>query len=141
MQQDFTRRITIIARSDIESWQSVNAIAHIAAFIGNKLGDKFGTGENFTSENATHYPRNSQYPIIVKQASSSAQLHELLSKTRDSGLIYHAFVREMINFADDAKLQETLSRKNDTEIDLLGVGILGTNEEVMSLTKKFGLWK
>lgn len=141
MQQDFSRRAIIVVRKDLESWQIGNTIAHVGAYLGNKLWNSFATGERFTTKDAAAYPRNSQYPFIIKRANSSAQLRTLLEKARKAGVLHHAFVREMIDFADDAKLQEALGQKTDSEIELLGVGVFGSNDETSTLTKKFGLWE
>jgi len=141
MRQDFSKKIVIVVRKDMEGWQIANSIAHISAYVGNKLWNAFGTGENFTTKDGAIYPRNSQYPIIVKRANSNAQLKNLLEKMRRSGLMHHAFVREMIDFADDSKLQESLGTKKDADVELLGVGVFGGNDEVAALTKKFGLWE
>lgn len=141
MQQDFSRRAVIVVRKDLLSWQIGNAIAHIGAYIGNKLWNSFGTGESFTTKDGAAYPRNSQYPFIIKRANSSEQLRTLLEKARRADVLHHAFVREMIDFADDAKLQEALGDKSDSDIELLGVGVFGENDEIAALTKKFGLWQ
>lgn len=140
MNQDFSHRIIIVVRKDIEGWQAANTIAHIGAYFGNQLKDTFGTGEYFTTSDESKYPRNSQYPVIIKRANSSEQLRNLLEKVRASGLLYHAFIREMIDHTDDSDLQVALASKRDDEVELLGVGIFGGNEEVGALTKKFGLW-
>lgn len=45
MKQDFSKKIAIIVDRKLESWQVFNTIAHIAAYIGNKMEDKFDTGD------------------------------------------------------------------------------------------------
>lgn len=47
----------------------------------------------------------------------------------------------MIDHTDDSDLQRELNKKSDMEVELLGVGVFGSNEEVSALTKKFGLWE
>jgi len=140
MEQDFSRRLVIVVRKDLEGWHIANTIAHIAAYIGNKLGSTFGTGDFFNSKDGIKFPRNSQYPIIIKRASSSEQLQNLAEKVRATSLMHLCFVREMIDYASDDELQKSLGEKGTAEIELLGVGVFGPNEEVSSLTKKFGLW-
>lgn len=127
-------------RNDIEGWQIANTIAHISAYLGNRLGDRFGTGDFFVTKDAINHPRNSQYPIIVKRAKSKEQLHNLMQKIRTEGILYHGFVREMITHTADADLQENLEKKDDGEIEYLGIGMFGSDEVVNRLTKKFGLW-
>jgi hypothetical protein len=139
-EQDFSQRLILVIRSDIEAWQVANTIAHISAYIGNKLGESFGTDAYFETRDKVQFPRNSQYPVIIKRASSSEQLRNYQEKVRASGLLYHTFIREMIDHTDDTDLQMALSQKLSGDVELLGVGVFGPNEVVAMLSKKFGLW-
>ena len=141
MEQDFSNKIVVVIRKDLESWQVANTVAHISAFLGNKLADNFDTGENFTTKDDINHPRNSQYPIIVKRAKSNEQLQNLMAKVRESGALYHGFIREMIDHTNDEDLQTALENKNDIDVEYLGIGVFGRNEEMDKLTKKFGLWE
>lgn len=139
--QDFTKRLILVIRKDIEPWQVANTIAHISAYIGNNLGDNFGTGEYFVTKDGVQHPRNSQYPIIIKRAKSNEQLQNLIQKAREAGVLYHGFVREMVDHTNDAELQTEFGNKNDDEIEYLGIGVFGQDNTVDKLTKKFGLWQ
>jgi hypothetical protein len=139
--QDFEHRIILVIRNDIEGWQAANAIAHISAYLGNQLQDRFGTGTFFSTKDKVNHPRNSQYPIIVKRAKSNEQLQNLMQKVREANVLYHGFIREMIDYTDDSDLQKSLEKKNDGEIEYLGIGVFGPNDIVNTLTKKFGLWE
>ena len=141
MEQDFNKRIILVIRKDLEPWQIVNAVAHISAYIGNQLKDTFATGENFVSKDGLSHPRNSQYPIIIKRARSREQMQNFMQKVRDAKVLYHGFVREMIDFTNDTDLQKELGSKDDAEIEYMGIGIFGENDVVDKLTKKFGLWE
>ena len=140
MSQDFSKRISIVVNKELASWQFSNTVAHIAAFLGNKMTDSFDTGKYFKSKDGILYPRNSQYPIITFSASEG-ELKNLSEKVRVSGLLYLAYVREMIDFTDDAELELALEKKSNSEIELLGIGIFGDNQVLKELTKKFSLWK
>lgn len=141
MEQDFSNRIILVVRKDLESWQVANTIGHISAFLGNKIKNGFDTGEKFVTKDGVAYPRNSQYPIIVKRAQSNEQLHNLMEKVRAIGVLYHCFIREMIEHTNDTNLQKALDSKIDADIEYLGVGLFGKTEELNQLTKKFGLWE
>ncbi len=140
MEQDFSSKIILVVRKDLEAWQIANTIGHISAYLGKELTDKFDTGETFVSKDGVNYPRNSQYPIIIKRAKSNEQLHNLMEKVREASVLYHCFIREMIEHKNDSDLQNALNNKTDTEVEYLGVGVFGKIEEVEKLTKKFGLW-
>jgi len=137
--QDFTQRMSIVVRKDIEPWQVTNTIGHIAAYLGNRIGDKLLTGESFTTKDGVAIPRNSQYPIIV--LSAETKLHDLLVKVKESGLPHLAYIKDMIDEIDDTKLEATVSSLNVSDLDILGIGLFGPNEVVKALTKPFKLWK
>ena len=69
------------------------------------------------------------------------QLKNLINQARESGLPYIGFIKEMIETTDDEEIVDVLSKKLDSEIEYLGIGIFGGNETVKKLTKKFSLWK
>jgi hypothetical protein len=139
-QQDFSKKIVIVIDKTLEQWQVLNTVAHISAYIGHKLGDDFGTGDFFETKDAYSHPRNSQYPIILLRAKPT-QLQNLMSKVRESGLLYHGFIREMIETTDDKEIVDTLSNKNDDEIDYLGIGIFGEIDKLNTLTKQYQTWR
>ncbi len=138
--QDFSRKMVIVVNKELPAWQVLNTIGHISAFLGNKMDGAFDTGESFDSKDGTSHPRNTQYPIIVL-SGKVGQLTDLAAKARTSGLLYHGFIREMIETTDDWKIEEILSKKNEEDVEYLGVGVFGTNEEVEALTKNYSLWK
>jgi hypothetical protein len=110
------------------------------AYIGHKLGDNFDTGSFFETRDTFQHPRNSQYPIILLRAKPT-QLPGLMMKVRASGLLYHGFIKEMIETTDDKEIVDTLSDKNDSEVEYLGIGIFGELDEVNALTKNYQTWK
>lgn len=137
--QDFTQKIVIVINKTLETWEAFNATAHIAAYIGNHLRNGFNTGEFFTTKDGQNYPRNTQYPIVILRAKPG-QLATLMGKARTSGLLYNGFIREMIETTDDREIIEKLGAKDSSEIEYLGVGLFGPNEEVGILTKAYQLW-
>ena len=139
--QDFENRIVLVVRGDIEGWQIANTIAHMSAYLGNRLGERFGTGEFFVTKNGVSHPRNSQYPIIIKRARSNEQLQNLMQKVRETDALYHGFIREMLDHTNDDDLQKNLEQRNDAEVEYLGLGVFGPNDTINALTKKFGLWQ
>ena len=137
--QDFTRKMVIVVRNDLPSWQVLNTVSHIAAYLGNKMKVPFDTGEWFMTHDGVRYPRNSQFPIIALTAEQE-QLRLFLEAVRTAHIPHLAFIREMIETTNDAELQEMLSKKTEAEVEYLGVGIFGLNDILKPLTKDFKLW-
>src|SRR3989344_7402865 len=132
--QDFSKKIVIVVNKELEPWQVLNSVAHISAYIGHKLEDQFGTDEHFVTKDEASHPRNSQYAIIVLR-SKPGQLPNLMQKVRDAGLLYHGFIKEMIDTTDDAEIEQTLASKGDLDIEYLGIGMFGPKEQVDTITK------
>lgn len=139
-QQDFTKKMVIVLRKDLNSWPLTNTIGHIAAFLGNKMKESFDTGVTFQSKDLLDYPRNSQYAVVALSADE-AQLKNLIKELRNRNLLWIAYVQEMIDLADDTELEQALEAKNSEDMDVLGVGIFGDKADLKGLTGRFFLWK
>lgn len=139
MQQDFNQKIVIVVREDLPSWQAMNTVAHISGYLGNKI-DTFLSDENFITSDGINHPRNSQYAIILLKNTEKG-LRRFMQRVRQSGLLYHGFIREMIETTDDAEIQQIIGGKRDDQIEYLGIGIFGPIEQVDELTKGMSLWK
>ena len=138
--QDYSKRFAIVLSRGLEPWMALNAAAHIAAYLGNKLIDTFDTGDSFTTRDGAHYPRNSQFPIIVLSATRE-MMHEVGERARHSGLLYHCFIREMIETSDDDAIARVMADKAHADVECLGVGVFGPTKQVSTVTKSLSLWK
>jgi len=138
--QDFKNKAVIVVRKDLEPWQILNTIAHCAAYLGNKLGERFDTGEYFTTQDGVNHPRNSQYGIVVLEGGE-ADLRVLSAEARKRELLHIDFVRNMIDHIDDAELENEVAQTNDVELEYLGVGVFGDKAILKEITRKFKLWK
>jgi lysyl-tRNA synthetase, class II len=138
--QDFSKKMVIIVDDSIEPWKLSNTIGHISAYLGNKMTDPFDTGKHFTTKDGKLLPRNSQHPIVTLSASKE-KLSELVSKVRELGLPYLAYVPEMIEFIKDSDLERSLGSKEEKEVEYLGVGTFGSTSIINELTKGLDLFK
>jgi hypothetical protein len=140
MNQDFSKKIVIVIREDLPSWQVLNTVAHISAYLGNRIKEGFDTGEHFVTSDGAKHPRNSQYAIVALSAKSS-QLPSLMTEVRKAQLPYLGFIREMIETTNDTEIEALLAKKEDKDIEYLGIGMFGEQDQIKALTKKFSLWK
>jgi|SRR3989338_7083134 len=140
MTQDFSKKMTIVLREDLVSWQLTNTIGHIAAYLGNKMSEPFDTGEFFASEDGINFPRNSQFAIVALKATRD-DLKNLSIKLRDTNLSWIVYIQEMIDMIDDEELARKLSTVESDQMDILGIGIFGPKDELKELTGALRLWK
>ena len=140
MTQDFSRKMSIVVREDMVSWQLSNTVSHIAAYLGNKMAEPFDTGKYFVSKDGINFPRNSQYGIVTLKATKE-EIMNLVQQLRGSKLLWIAYLQEMIDLINDDELSKAIGNRNSDEMDILGVGIFGTKEELKILTGELKLWK
>ncbi|MBI2012092.1 lysine--tRNA ligase [Candidatus Daviesbacteria bacterium] len=143
VKQDFSKKMVVVLNKSVKSWEAMNTVGHISAFLGNKMRESFDTGDYFKTKDGKKHPRNSQYPVVTLVASKK-DLKKLINELRDTDLIYIGYVPEMVEFTDDQKLEKAISSmedEKDEKIEYLGVGIFGENEKMKELTKQFSLWK
>lgn len=138
--QDFSRKIVVVLCEDLKSWELTNTVGHIAAYLGNKMEHNFDTGKHFQSKDGHLYPRNSQYAIVALKASKS-DLKVLVAKLQTEKFLWIAYVQDMIDLMDDVELAHAMEQKISDEMDVLGVGIFATKDELKLLTGKLQLWK
>lgn len=138
--QDFSQKMVVVIDEKLLGWKIMNTSGHIGAFLGNKMQTDFDTGKFFTTKDGVMLPRNSQHPVVTLKASQG-ELRKLANEVKKSGLLYIAYVPEMMETSDDAKLARILENKNEKDIEYAGIGIFGPKTEVDNLTKKFPLWE
>lgn len=140
MIQDFSKKMTIVLREDLASWQLTNTIGHIAAYLGNKMSEPFETGKYFISKDGINFPRNSQFAVVALRATKD-ELKNLAARLRDTKLSWIVYVQEMIDMIDDGELAKALSIVPADEMDILGIGIFGPKDVLKELTGSLRLWK
>jgi len=140
MTQDFSRKMTIVLREDLASWQFTNTVGHIAAYLGNKMTEPFDTGEYFISKDGLNLPRNSQFAVVALSATKD-ELRKLSISLHDTKLPRIIYVQEMIDMIDDNELAQAISTVPTDALDILGIGIFGPKDELKGLTGSLKLWK
>lgn len=140
MEQDFSKKMVIIVRSDLELWQVLNTAAHCSAYLGHKIQDNFDTGESFTTNDGIKHPRNTQYAIVTL-STKPGKFVNLIEKIRNENLLHIGFIKEMIDTTDDKEIEKLISQKTEQDVEYLGIGVFGEKEILDSITKKLSLWK
>lgn len=138
--QDFEKKMVVVLNSEVKSWQAMNTMGHITAYLGNKMNEPFDTGVHFETADGKKHPRNSQYPVVTLSANQK-QLAEIIKKLRELELLYIGYLPEMIEFTNDQKLAEAIGGKKDEQIEYLGVGVFGGKKILDELTKGLELYK
>lgn len=139
--QDFTKRIVAVVNKELEAWQVANAVAHMAAIIGNEVSkEQLVSGEVFITNDGEALPRNAQHPIIIKRADEK-ELHKLYEKVQHAQIPYHIFIKEMQDTTNDQEITELVQNQQLSDISFYGVAFLALNDKADDLTKSFQLFR
>jgi hypothetical protein len=139
--QDFSKKIVIIVRKDIEVWRLLNTIGHISAYFGKALHSTFDTGNYFETKDGKLHPRNSQYPIVILESTEKEMRKILEQKQIEAGIFFMPFTKAMTETNDDEELAELYKNTNETDLELLGLGLFGDKDSLKVITKKLNLYK
>lgn len=124
----------------MESWQEMNAIAHLNAAFGARVGKKLLYQDEISTKDNDKIKLNIQHAIMIKSGDSSGQLQKLSDAGKKAGLQVAEFTREMIETTDDKKVIEMTKAKNKDEVEYLGLLVFGKKADVEKLTKGFELF-
>jgi lysyl-tRNA synthetase class 2 len=127
------------AGANLEQWQVLNTVAHLSAELGVRGGKTLLKYDSVHTSDGEAIPLNIQHAIMIKQATETRDLHELLKQGREANLEIAAFTREMLETTNDNKIKEITSGKTSEEIEYLGVLLFGPQSEIEALTDKFPL--
>jgi lysyl-tRNA synthetase class 2 len=137
--QNFDKKIVMVVEKELGEWKLLNALSHMAAFIGNKMSEAFDTGVYFETKDGVKLPRNSQFSIVVLSATKS-QVKDLTEQSKKQGVLSITFTKDMIETSDDKKLEKMIGQQDSDHLDYLGVGLFGQKSELDELTKGLTLW-
>jgi lysyl-tRNA synthetase class 2 len=140
--QDFSKKIIMVLDKELVGWQLTNTVGHLSAYLGNKISkEKFTSQDSFKLSDGLDIHSNSQYMIVTLSAEKKElrKLHKKLLEEKK--LEYLVYVKEMIDFNEDSKLADALSKQNSEELNICGIGIFGDKDTLTKLTKNYSLFK
>lgn len=140
MQQDFSKRISIVINKSLPGWQVLNCLANISAHFGHHLTDNYWTAPTFITKDQIGIPRNIQFPTIVFE-SDEMGIRNFVSKVKNNQNVEKMyFTKDMIEATDDNEIQRLIGSRNFSDINIFGVGVFGENNLLKHLTSSFKLW-
>lgn len=137
--QNFDKKMVMVVEKELGEWKLLNALSHMAAFIGNKMPDNFDTGTHFETKDGVKLPRNSQFPIVVLSATKS-QIRELTEQAQKEGVLEITFTKDMIETTDDKKLEKMIGEQDSDHLEYLGIGLFGEKSQLDEITRGLNLW-
>lgn len=126
--------------AQLEPWQAMNAIAHLNAAFGARLGKKLLFQDEIHTQDNASIKLNIQHAIMIKSADSSQEIKKLAEQAKKVGLEVSEFTREMIETTDDKKVIAATKEKKSDQVEHLGVLVFGKKTEVEKLTENLKLF-
>jgi hypothetical protein len=81
-----------------------------------------------------------RYGFIVKKGNP-VSIREVLKASRENkNITVLDFPKEMLDTSHDDELSDEISKKDEKDLEYLGVIFYGLSSEINSLTKDFPLW-
>ena len=129
----------ILRNKQVENWIQFNAAAHLSAALGAREGRKLIHLENATTKDGECIPMNIQHAIVMKQATTQAELLALKQKADAAGMLVTCFTQDMVTSSDDLVVKKAQEAKYASDVKFLGVLVYGPKKHVEAHTASFQL--
>ena len=134
------RKIVCVVSDDLETWQVMNVIGHLAVGLGaNKDAELMGRGVLKDASNIDHLGI-ARYGFIIKKGTITTIREAVEDSRKIKDIITLDFPREMLDTSHDDELSDWISKKEEKDFEYLGAIFYGPSNEIIPLTKKFPLW-
>jgi hypothetical protein len=135
------KKIAIVLIDGLLNWQAMNAACHLCLSIGHYSENQIMGKHPVLDKTGVAHMGISKYPIVVLKAKNQESIQKLLHEVRqNSGLIFADFPREMLETYTDEQMVGAIAQLPESEIEYLGVAILGPADDLKRLTSKINLW-
>lgn len=127
-------RIAITLLKGLEPWQ----VANVSSFLASAVSQVAGVGEVYRDGDGTEYLPMLAVPVVVYGAKAS-RVRRTLTRALDSDVavaIYPRGLFETYNDEDNRAVAAALSRD---DLDLVGVAVVGPEEQVRGVVKGLSL--
>jgi hypothetical protein len=134
------RKIVCIVSDNLEIWQIMNVIGHLAVGLGsNKDGDLMGRDILKDASDIEH-KGIARYGFIIKKGNPASIRRALEVSRQNMNITILDFPREMLDTSHDDELSDLISKKQEKDLEYLGAIFYGPSSDVNLLTKPFPLW-
>ena len=133
--------VAIINKSaKMEPWQELNAVAHLNAAFGARVGRKLFFQDEITTKDDEAIHLNIRHAIMIKVVGSNKEIKDIVRAAEELGLEVSEFTREMLTTTSDKKVISETKGKKYSDVEHLGVLVFGPAETVDQITKDLKLY-
>ena len=119
------KKIAIVVREDLLTWQKLN----VTAFLASGFGTLDIMGENYKDKSGKVYLPMSGQPILVYSASKE-EMKEILSKAANREIEISIYNEEMFSTNNDVDNRAMIEKYKTEEIEPVGLGLCGKKNHI-----------
>lgn len=135
------KKIVGIIATNVDAPTALNVIGHLAVSIGKYSDNEIMGKSLITDKSNVNHLGISKFPFIITKVKSG-KLRNAIDKAKENpDLLVADYPRDMLETRTDEELVESITSKNNDELEYLGAIIYGNTNDVNEITGKFQLWK
>lgn len=135
------KKIVGVLATNLDVTVALNVIGHLAISIGKYSNIEIMGKQVITDKTGVKHLGISQFPFIVTKVKPS-KLKATIEKAKSNpNLLIADYPKDMLETRTDDELVESISSKEESELEYLGAIIYGDTKDVNEITGKFQLWK
>jgi len=135
-------RVVTVINKELEPGKAMNTIAHLAIGLGNIIGESGREALSFldfVDGDGDVHPSISARSLIVLRGTSN-EISKLRAKAKDGGIPFVDFTDTMTGDTYVEQLERTATTPGST-LKYSGIALVGQQETLQPLTKRFSMWK
>lgn len=122
---NLNKKIAIVVREDLLTWQKLN----VTAFLASGFGTQDIMGENYKDKSGKIYLPMSGQPILV-YAANKEEMKEILAKAVNREIEISIYNQEMFSTNNDTDNRAMIEKYETTEIEPVGLGLCGKKQHI-----------
>ena len=119
------KKIAIIVREDLLTWQKLN----VTAFLASGFGTLDIMGDNYKDKSGKVYLPMSGQPILV-YAASKEEMKTILSKAVNREIEISIYNEEMFSTNNDVDNRAMIEKYTTEELEPIGLGFCGKKNHI-----------
>ena len=135
------KKIVGIIATNVEPAIALNVIGHLAISIGKYSDNDIMGKPVITDKSNINHMGISQFPFIVTKVKASKLRNAIDLAKKNPDLLVADYPKDMLDTRTDEELVNSISNKENEQLEYLGAIIYGNTEDVNEITGKFQLWR
>ncbi len=135
------KKIVGIIATNVDASTALNVIGHLAVSIGKYSDNEIMGKSLITDKSNVNHLGISKFPFIITKVKPGKLRNAIDKAKENSNLLVADYPRNMLETRTDEELVESITSKNNDELEYLGAIIYGNTNDVNEITGKFQLWK